>query len=60
MISKDSLFKSLEGLPDKFSLDELLDRVFLLQKIEVGLQQSAEGKTISTNEAKERLKKWLN
>jgi len=60
MISKDSLLKSLEGLPDKFSLDELLDRVLLLEKIEVGLQQSAEGKTISTKEAKERLKKWLN
>jgi hypothetical protein len=59
MISKDSLLKSLEGLPDKFSLDELLDRLFLLQKIEGGLQQSADGKTISTNEAKERLKKWL-
>jgi hypothetical protein len=45
-------------MPDKFSLDDLLDRIVLLQ-IEIGLEQSESGQTKSTKEAKRHLKKWL-
>ena len=43
MISKDKLLKSLEGMPDKINIDDLLDKVLLIQKIEEGLLQSAQG-----------------
>jgi len=43
MIAKDKLVKSLTDMPDKFSLDELLDRIIFLQKIEIGLEQSKTG-----------------
>ncbi|MCC6253527.1 MAG: hypothetical protein IT276_01295 [Ignavibacteriaceae bacterium] len=59
MISKDKLVKSIKDMPDKFSLDELLDRIVFLQKIDIGLEQSRNGKTISTAKAKEKLSKWL-
>lgn len=59
MIAKDRLVKSLKDMPDKFSLDELLDRIIFLQKIEIGLEQSKTGKTNSTERAKEKLSKWL-
>lgn len=51
--------QSIKDLPDSFSIDELLDRVIFLQKVESGLSQSDKGQTISTKEAKLRLKKWL-
>lgn len=59
MITKEQLIKSISDLPDVFSLDDLLDRVILLQKIEIGLEQSSEDKVSSTEDAKEKLKKWL-
>jgi hypothetical protein len=59
MISKEVLLRSIENLPDKFSLDDLLDRIVLLQKIDIGLEQSKAGKVVSTKQAKKELKKWL-
>ncbi len=59
MLTKKKVLQTMKDLPDKFSLDDLLDRIVLLQKIEVGLAQSKAGKTHSTEQAKEKLKKWL-
>jgi hypothetical protein len=59
MIVKDKLVKSIKEMPDKFSLDELLDRIVFLQKVEIGLVQSKTGKINSTAKAKEKLSKWL-
>jgi len=51
--------RTIKDLPDKFSLDDLLDRILLLQKIDIGMEQSEAGQTHTTEEAKEKLKKWL-
>jgi len=58
MITKDQLINSLKDMPDQFSIDELMDKLILLQKIEIGLEQSNKGEVYSTQEAKEMLKKW--
>ena len=59
MIAKNKLVKSIKEMPEKFSLDDLLDRIVFLQKVEIGLEQSKTGKTNSTTKAKEKLSKWL-
>jgi hypothetical protein len=59
MITKEHLLQSIKDLPESFSLDELLDRIILLQKIEIGLVQSASNQVFTTEEAKEKLKRWL-
>ncbi len=59
MVTKDKILKSLADLPDRASVDDFIDRVMLLEKIEIGLQQSEAGKTISLDEAKNRHSKWL-
>jgi hypothetical protein len=59
MITKEKLFKSINDMPDKFSLDDLLDRIVLLQKIKIDIEQSKAGKTKTTAQAKEKLGKWL-
>ncbi|MBE0661726.1 MAG: hypothetical protein IH597_04590 [Bacteroidales bacterium] len=59
MITKEKLLQSINEMPDKFSIDDVLDRIVLLNKVETGLEQSQKGKTYSTEEAKENLKKWL-
>ncbi len=59
MLTKEKLIKTINELPEKFSVDDLLDRIILMNKIEVGLEQSKSGKTFSTEQARERLQKWL-
>ena len=59
MLTKEKLIKTIQELPDKFTLDDLLDEIVLLQKIEIGLEQSEAKQTKTTTKAKVRLKKWL-
>jgi len=59
MLSKSKVIKSIRQLPDNFSIDELIERVVLLQKIETGLEQSEKGLIKSTSATKKILKKWL-
>ncbi|MGI4728154.1 MAG: hypothetical protein ACRYGB_06255 [Janthinobacterium lividum] len=51
--------QTIQNIPDSFSLDDLLDRLVLIQKVETGLQQSEAGQILTTDQAKEKLKKWL-
>jgi hypothetical protein len=59
-MTKDSLNELVKQLPEQFSLEELLDRIILLSKIESGLAQSQASEVVSTPELRERLKKWLS
>jgi hypothetical protein len=59
MITKEVLYQTINGLPDNFTFDELIDRIILLHKIEIGLEQSEAGKTLTSEQAREKLQKWL-
>jgi len=59
MLSKTKLIKSIKDLPNQFTVEELMDRIILLQKIDLGIEQSEKGQVLSTIEAKKKLKKWL-
>ncbi len=59
MLTKEKIIKSIENMPDKFSIEEVSERIVLLQKIEIGLEQSDNGETYSTEEARKNLEKWL-
>ena len=59
MIRKDTVQKALNEFPEEFSIDELLDRLIFLQKVQIGLEQSQNNETVSEEEAKKRLSKWL-
>ena len=59
MLRKEQVLNSIKELPDTFTIDELIDRVILLNKIDEGIEQSDRRETKSTEEAREHLKKWL-
>lgn len=59
MLTKEKLLQTLKDLPDTFSIDELFDRLMLLNKIEIGLEQSETGQVNTTDQAKDKLRKWL-
>ncbi len=59
MLDKKKVMATIREMPDSFTTEDLLDRILLLQKIESGLLQSKNNQTVSEEEAKYRLKKWL-
>jgi predicted transcriptional regulator len=60
-ILKSKLEVLLKELPDKVDIDEVMYRIYLLQKIEAGEEDIKEGKILSHKDAVKRLsKKWQN
>lgn len=58
-LTKEKLIETIRELPDSFSIEDLFERIILLQKIESGMEQSKLGQVHSTQQAREKLKKWL-
>ena len=59
MISKTTIREQLEHLPEEFTIDELIERLILIQKIEVGRQQSRDGEVISNEDLKKEIESWF-
>lgn len=58
-ISKSKLEILFKELPDKVDIEEVMYRLYLLQKIESGETDIQEGRILSHKEAMERVsKKW--
>lgn len=57
MLPKEKVLEIIQTLPDEFSLDELVGRLILLEKVTAGLQEVEEGKVVSQEEAREKMKK---
>lgn len=58
MLTKERLNTTLEQMPDSFSIDELIDHLIFIEKVEEGLQQSKEGKVVSNEDVQQMIKKW--
>ncbi len=58
MLTKDKLRQSINRLPETFTIDELIDQLIFIEKVEEGMEQSKEGKVLSNEDVKEIIKKW--
>jgi hypothetical protein len=58
-VTKEKVLEALKDLPDKNALPEALERLYVLYKIQKGVEAADAGKVISHEEAKERFRKWL-
>ncbi len=58
-MKKASVLNVLNELPREFSFDDFLERLIVIEKIEVGMKESKEGKTVSHENAKKMIAKWL-
>ena len=59
MLTKTKLKEQIEDFPEQFSIDELIDRLILLEKIETGNKQSENGKVISESELDKEINAWF-
>jgi predicted transcriptional regulator len=59
MLTKKKIQQQLAEMPEEFSLDELIDRLIIIDKIEEGLNDTMEGRTISNDEMKKEVDSWF-
>jgi len=59
MTTKDKIISSIKNLPDSVTIDEILDQIMLVEKIEKGIEQSNKNQVVSDDELDKRLGKWL-
>jgi len=57
---KEKIQKVIQSLPDDAHIEDAMERLYLLYKVEKGCQQADTGQTVSHEEAKRQLKKWLD
>ena len=60
MLTKSRLIKQIEEFPEEFSIDELIEHLILLEKIETGNKQSENGQVISDDEMQKEIEKWFD
>ncbi len=59
MLSKAQLKKQIEQLPDHFTIDELVERLVFMNKVESGLKDSKNGNKINESDLENLIKKWV-
>jgi len=59
MITKKKLEEQIKSLPDQFSIEELIDKLILIEKIETANEQSKNKKVITEKELNDEIEKWF-
>jgi len=54
---KSKIVRAVEELPADATIEDAIERLVFLHKIEVGLKQAKEGKTVPLDEVEARLKR---
>jgi predicted transcriptional regulator len=58
MLTKEMIKKTVADLPDSFTIDDLIEKLIFIERVEEGIQQSKEGKLVSNEEVKKMIDKW--
>ena len=59
MLTKKTLKQQIESFPEEFSIDELVERLIFIEKIEKANKQSVNGETISESAMNKEIDKWF-
>ena len=59
MTTKERVIQSLSDLPNDASIEDAMERLLFLAKIDRGIKQADAGLAIPHSQVKERMAKWL-
>lgn len=59
MLTKAKLKEQIEKMPEEFTLDELVERLVFIDKVESGLKDSEKGNTIDEIQLEKEMEKWF-
>ena len=57
-LNKESVLDTLQKLPQEFTLDELIERLIVVEKISQGLEDVKAGNVVSHDEVKNTVRSW--
>ena len=57
-MKRDKAIETIKELPNEFDLEELMEKLVFVEKVEKGLKQLDDGKTVTHETVKETVKKW--
>ena len=57
-MKKSTIIHTLNDLPNKFNLDDFLERLIVIEKIDEGMEEAKAGKTLSHDKVKKMVAKW--
>jgi hypothetical protein len=53
-MKKEAVKEILENMPSEFEIEDLVEKLIFLHKVEIGLQESKEGKTVPLSEVNKK------
>ena len=56
--AKEQLIKLARELPEDATFEDAMDRIFLLYKVERGIEEASSGQKVSQAEARRRMDQW--
>jgi predicted transcriptional regulator len=59
MLTKDKVKKTIDRMPENFTVDQVVEELVILNKIEEGLKDIEENRVFTTKQVKQELKAWL-
>lgn len=59
MITKEKLHEYIEQFPDEISIEELIERLVFIEKLERRLQESEASEIIDEEQLKSEMEKWF-
>lgn len=59
MTAKEEILVVMEQLPDDATIEDAIERLIVMYKVQQGLEQHDNGEGIPHEEAKRRIRQWL-
>ena len=59
MITKTQIKNTLDSLPENVTVEQVIEHLIFLDKVQKGLDDSEKGRINTVEEAEQKLKKWL-
>lgn len=58
--TKEQMLRAITELPDDATIEDAMERLYLLYKVERGIAQADAGQKVSQDEARKRMARWLS
>lgn len=59
MTTKELVLEAVRNLPEDAAIEDAMEKLLVIAKIERGIEQADNGQTVSHDEVKQRVSKWL-
>jgi hypothetical protein len=59
MLTKEKMHELIDHMPEEFSVDDLIGRIAMLQKVETALKEIENGEGTDWEDIKKEMESWL-